>query len=73
MNIDELYIFVSCDEAGEGICSARLHEMVVPLVAPDVNRLQSLIPIAREAARNSNTKVKLLKFTVREEVMELDA
>jgi hypothetical protein len=72
MTINELFVFVACSETREGICSAQLREMVVPLIAPDEDRLKSLLPIAREAARNSKAKVKLIKFTMREEVMELN-
>jgi len=46
--IDEIFVFVSSDEAGEGVCAGPLEgpRSLVPLIAADQARLKSLIPIA---------------------------
>jgi hypothetical protein len=74
LRIDEIYLFVSSDETGEGVCAGPLFGpgTVVPLIAADEARLKSLIPVARQIAKASGKKVKLLKFTTRSEIMEID-
>jgi hypothetical protein len=73
-SIDEVYLFVSSDEDGEGVCAGPLlgPGSMVPLIAADKARLDSLIPVARQLAKASGTKIKLVKFTTRTEVMEID-
>jgi hypothetical protein len=73
LRIDEVYLFVSSDETGEGVCAAPLlgPGTVVPLVAADKARMESLLPWARKLARASGKKIKLIKFTTRDELMEI--
>lgn len=66
LRIDEVYLFVSVDQHGEGVCAAPL-----PLIAADKERLASIIPVARMLAKRSGRKIKLIKFTMREELMEI--
>lgn len=42
----------------------------MPLIAADKNRLEALWPIAEDLARFTKNKIKLVKFTNREEVEE---
>lgn len=73
LRIDEVYLFVSVDETGEGVCAAPLlgPGSIVPLTAADEARMQSLLPWARHVARTSGKTVRLLKMSTRVEVMEL--
>jgi hypothetical protein len=73
LRIDEIWAFVSCDETGEGICAAPLlgPGSVVPLIAADKARLKSIMSVAQQLATASGKTVKLVKFTVREEVEEI--
>jgi hypothetical protein len=73
LRIDEVWMFVSIDETGEGVCAAPLMgpDSLVPLIAADTKRLQQLIPWAREIARATGKTIKLLKFTTRSEEMEI--
>jgi hypothetical protein len=71
LRIDEIWVFVSQDEQGEGVCAGPLMGpgTLVPLIAADKARLDSLIPIARHIAQVSGKVVKLVKFTTRTEEM----
>jgi hypothetical protein len=71
LRIDEVYLFVSVDEGGEGVCAAPLFGdgSVVPLIAADKTRVESLLPVARKIAKASGKKVRLIKFTSRTEMM----
>jgi len=73
LRIDEIYLFVSVDETGEGVCAGPLFgpSTLVPLIAADQARLTSLIPIARQIARASNKTIKLIRFTARAELMRI--
>lgn len=71
--IDELYLFVSCDETGEGVIAAPLPGIgTVPLMAADKARLESIRPIAKQLAELYGTRVKLVKFTARVELETFD-
>jgi hypothetical protein len=74
LRIDEVWLFVSVDETGEGVCAAPLMGAgsLVPLIAADEARLKSLIPIARQIARESGKRVKLIKLSQRTELMTFE-
>ncbi|UPK03083.1 hypothetical protein [Bradyrhizobium sp. 170] len=71
LRIDEVYLFISVDETGEGVCAARLMGAgsLVPLIAADVTRMEQLIPIARNIAKATGKQVKLIKLSQRSELM----
>jgi hypothetical protein len=70
--IDHLWAFLSVDEGGEGVIGAPLarSSLSIPMVAADEARLDSLIPLAKKISDQLNIKVRLVKFTVREEIEE---
>lgn len=71
--IEEVWMFVSVDEGGEGVCSAELIPgVLVPLLGADKARVDDLIPVARMMANRGGKKIKLIKFSVREEIMEIE-
>ncbi|MCP1761915.1 hypothetical protein [Bradyrhizobium japonicum] len=71
--IDEVWLFVSSDEGGEGAAAAPMMGpgSLVPLIAADEGRLKSRIPIARYLAREAGMTIKLIKMTARTEIMEI--
>lgn len=73
LTIDQVWAFIICDETGdEGICAAPLFpRMMCPLIAADEARVNCLIGIARDIARVSGKTIKLVKFSQRDEVMEI--
>jgi hypothetical protein len=68
-------IEISVDADGhEGVCAAPLmgHDTLVPLIAADKARLESLLPWAREVARISGKTVRLIKLSTRSEMMDIN-
>lgn len=67
--IDHIWAFLSLDDGGEGVCAAPLGGLgVVPMIAADKRRLDSLRPMARAAASAFGKPVRLAKFKDREDV-----
>lgn len=74
--ITELWAFVSVDDDGvEGLVAAPFGspDNLLPLIAADRARLDSLRPIARQIARATGAKIRLLKLTGREDQGEVVA
>jgi hypothetical protein len=66
--IDQIWAFLSIDDGGEGVCSAPINGMNLPLIAADKRRVDSLIPIAKEIATMFGMPVRLAKFSKRDDV-----
>lgn len=69
--VSELFAFVAeeKDADDEGIVGMLLPTgMWMPLVGADMARVDSLRPIAKHIAKTSGQKIKLLRFSVREEL-----
>lgn len=73
LRIDEVWLFVSTDETGEGVCAGPLMGpgSLVPLIAADEARLNSLIPVAQQIAKQSGKSIKLIKMSQRTELMTI--
>lgn len=72
--IEEIYAFVSVDEGGEGIIAKQLDLpnglTFMPFICADKQRMESLKPFAELMSQSTGTKIKLIKFTCREEIEE---
>jgi hypothetical protein len=74
LKVTELYAFFIVDEHGnEGLCvvegkrnDEKLRE--IPLIAADLEMVEYLKPEAKKIARKFKNPVKLIKFSVREEI-----
>jgi hypothetical protein len=68
--IDQIWAFLSLDDGGEGVVAGPLlgPGSMVPLIAADKRRLDSLIPKAKEIVRMFGKPIRLAKFTKREDV-----
>lgn len=66
--ITEVYVFLSTDATGEGICGAMVNGAWTPLVTSKLRIADKLRPLAAEASRLSGKPVRLVRFTVREEM-----
>jgi len=66
--IQEIWAYILSGNQGEGIIGEKTNFGWVPLVAADVSRLKSLRPIAKNIAKNTKKEVKLVKFSVREDI-----
>jgi len=71
--ITQLWAVLSSDEGGEGLCAGPvINGVMLPLIAADEARLESFMPMAHKIAKESGKKVKIVRFTVREEIMEIN-
>ena len=75
MRIDELYAIVAIaedgDEAVPAFYSPALN-MMLPMMGADISRLESLMPVAQGFATRTKTPMKILKFTAREQIGEIN-
>lgn len=74
LRIDQIWAFVSVDEKGdEGLCAFQSSMGWTPLIAADEARLESLRPVAQRIADASGKPIRLLKFSTREIVEEIQS
>ena len=70
--ITELYAFVSVDKDGEGIVGQSMMTpggmMMMPFVCVDKARMESLKPLAKQIAKESKKKIKLIRLIQREQL-----
>ena len=68
--ITEIYAYLSTDENGEGICGAMMGGVWTPLVTSKRRIAEAMRPVARDLEQKSGKPVKLVKFSVREEIAD---
>jgi len=73
--IDSIYAILSIDEGGEGVVGAPIgpDSSMVPLIAADKERLKDLKVIAEQLAKQLGWKMKIVRFTTREEIGEINS
>lgn len=74
MEIKSIWAYVSVDENGEeGICGFNdpRTKQWMPMIAGDEYRLKSLRPFAHQIASVTKRKVKIVRFTNREDIGEV--
>ena len=70
--IEAIYAWVATEsDGGEGICSALMGDVHMPLVGADRQRMESLRPYAEAAARHFGVPVRLVRFSTLETLVEL--
>jgi hypothetical protein len=73
--MEHIWAFLSVDPAdgNEGVIAANMGpgRSMVPLIASDKVRLDELLVYARRLALENNIRIRVVKFTVREEIEEL--
>lgn len=70
--IEEVWLAVSVDENGEGLCAVTLGGMLMPLVAADPARKVFIERAAADFAREQGRLVRIVKLTTRVEVAVYD-
>lgn len=69
--IHTLWAYLAEDETGEGICGVAINGQHMPLVT-SVERIANMMEAtAWDIARRTNKKIRLVKFTTRENVREI--
>lgn len=71
--ITEMFAFIVEDTGpeDEGVIGFRTSTGWVPMVGADMKRVESLRPIARQISMETGKKVKLIHFTNREDLDEI--
>ena len=71
--IEVIYAFISIDKGpeDEGIVAALMGDKWMPLVGADMDRVESLRPLAMEVSRATGKRIVLAKFMAREDLGEL--
>jgi hypothetical protein len=69
--IDELYVFLSKDENGEGIIAGLTEHGAMPLVFSDEKYLKPFTEFAKEMAKKTKQKIVLCKFKKYEIIEEI--
>ena len=71
--IDRMWAFLSVDHDGEeGVCAASINGVMMPLIASDQRRVDQLTPIAEDIARNAGIKIRLVEFSPRTIIKEIE-
>jgi hypothetical protein len=68
--IDEVWLFISSDETGEGLCAFSTQDGIMPMVSADMANVDRLRGLAKRMAKLAGKTIKLIKMSVREEVEE---
>lgn len=67
--ITSIWAFISVDADGdEGLCAVPLNGIMMPMIASDQERLEIMRKQAKELAKATNQKIKLIELTTRKEV-----
>jgi hypothetical protein len=68
--IESMYAFVVEDTApdDEGLIAQTVGSMWMPMVGADMKRIDSLRPVAAAIGKQLHKRIKLVKFTNRQEV-----
>lgn len=66
--ITELFAYIANDESGDGIMAAGVGDLTMPLVTSKRDVANSLLPMARAAAKKQGKRAKLVRFTAREDI-----
>jgi hypothetical protein len=66
MEIKEIYAFIAKDDESEGICAFSIGSMMMPMVAADFARVESLMGIAQTIATETGKQISIYKFTHKE-------
>ena len=71
--ISEMFAFIAEDTGpeDEGVAAVMVGNVMLPLVGADMARVASLRPVARSIASASGKTVRLVKFSLREELETL--
>lgn len=70
--VNSVFVFVIDNPEGEGIPAMTVGQMVMPLVGADMARVDSLRPYAQELADTSGRSIKILEFSVRRLVDQIE-
>jgi len=68
--VEVMYAFVVEDKGDEGIMGFKVSDGWMPMVGADMDRVKSLMPIAREISKVTGLPFKVLKFSTRVDITD---
>ena len=68
LKIEEMYALIATSEEGEGLTGMQVGNMMMPMVAADKERVDSLRQAAQHISNVSGKEIKLVRFSLREEL-----
>lgn len=73
--ITEIYAYISVDlEGNEAFCAfARANGVTLPMITADPAKLEEFEPVAKNLARINHKPVRLVKFSIEEEIRQIEA
>ena len=69
--MDEIYVVLSHDETGEGICSMMTGHGAMPMVFGHPRLIEKVRPVIQMMVRQTGKKLRLVKYTKTEILEEL--
>jgi hypothetical protein len=73
LKIDSMYAFIAKDKEGdEGVVGMPTKDGLLPMVGADMDRVNSLMPVAKIIAEQYGVPIKLYLFTNRTEITEIN-
>lgn len=72
--ITEMFAFIAEDGRpdNEGVIAQKIGDTWMPMIGADMARIDDIRPHAQALARQFGMKIKLVKFTTRTDVEEID-
>jgi hypothetical protein len=74
MKIDALYAYLAQDKEGEGIMGMSVpvngQMMMMPLIGADIDRIKSLLPLAKQISLASGTTFRIFRFDTKVDITE---
>lgn len=69
LKIETIHAFISVDEKGdEGVCGFMSGQGWMPMVCADEARVNSLRQLAKKMSKETKMQIKLIRFSVREDL-----
>jgi len=72
LKIEKMYAFIAENDDGEGVMAFKSGFGWMPMVGADLERMKSLVPIAKEMSKISGKEFKIIQFDNRTDVTEQD-
>ena len=69
--MNEIYVVLSEDDKGEGICSMMTGQGAMPMVFGHPRMIEKIRPVIQMMVRQTGKKLKLVKYTKSEVLEEL--
>lgn len=70
--VKQLWVFLSVDHGGEGICAGMIGGMTFTMVSASEKNVEQMKVTAAQLAKQSGKVIRLVRFTARKDIMEFE-